>query len=103
MAKLTMYHGSSNFGSLDLYAAEAGESVDDNFASRSRIASASRPECGLAAGGYDIFITEFNSKDCSGPVRIDVVLGDIVDFAVVDTVDPAVLDLLFLSRRLPES
>ena len=99
MAKLTMYHGSSNFDFLDLYILEPGESVDDNFANRSRIElGVQTPNAQLAAGSYEIYITEFNDKTVlAGPVSIDVVLGDVVDFAVVDTVDPAVLDLLFLS------
>ncbi len=99
MAKLTMFHGSSNFEFLDLYIVEPDASIDDAFASRSRIpAGAQTLNAALETGSYDIYVTEFNDKSVlAGPYRIDVVLGDIVDFAAVDTVDPAVLDLLFLS------
>jgi hypothetical protein len=33
----------------------------------------------------------------AGPYRIDTALGDVVDLLIVDTIDPAVLDILFLS------
>ena len=99
MVKLTMYNGASNFERLDLYVLDAGETVDDNLPFFSLIERGVQTGTArLTAGSYDIYITEFNDKTVlSGPNRIDVVLGDIVDFAVVDTVDPAVLDLLFFS------
>lgn len=99
MAKATMYHYSNNFQFLDLYILEPGESVDDNFAARPRIERGSQTvNTALPAGSYDLYITEFNSKDVlAGPYSVDLVLGDIVDMVVVDTVDPAVLDVLFLS------
>ena len=52
----------------------------------------------LEAGSYDIYITETADKTVlAGPYRLDTILGDIVDFAAVDAVDPAVLDVLFFS------
>ena len=51
----------------------------------------------LGAGSYDVYLTEFNDKTVlAGPYRLDLALGDIVDMAAVDTVDPAVLDILFM-------
>ncbi len=99
MAKLTMYQGSNNFEFLDLYIVGAGESIDENSPSRVRIpAGVQTLNAALEAGSYDIYITEFDDKVVlAGPYRIDVVLGDIVDFVAVDTTDPAVLDALFLS------
>lgn len=101
-AKLTMYQASNNFEFLDLYVVDAGESIDDNFAARVAIGRGTQtPNAALASGSYDIYITEFNDKAVlAGPYRIDVVLGDIVDLVVVDTVDPSTLDVLFLSGGL---
>lgn len=99
MVKLTAYHGSTNFGFLDLYVIDADTSIDDQFAARPAIGFGSETQIvPLTAGSYDIYVTEFNSKEVlAGPYRIDVVLGDIVDTVIVDTVDPAVVDILFLS------
>jgi len=102
MVKLTMYHGANNFDFLNLYAVDAGESVDDNFPVLAAISRGSQsPNVALTAGVYDIYVTEFNDKTVlAGPYRFDTSLGDIVDLVVVDTVDPAVLDALFLSGTL---
>lgn len=99
MVKLTAYHGANNFDFLNLYALEPGESVDDNFPVLAAISRGSQtPNVALTAGVYDIYVTEFNDKTVlAGPYRVDTALGDIVDFVIVDTVDPAVLDALFLS------
>lgn len=99
MARLTMYHGSNNFETLDLYIVDPGESIDDVFPARFQVPPRAQTiDAALGAGSYDIYVTEFNDKTVlAGPIRIDVVLGDIVDFAVVDNVDPAILDVLFFS------
>ena len=52
----------------------------------------------LAAGSYDLYIAETAQKVAlAGPYRLDVAVGDVVDLIVVDTMDTAVLDVLFLS------
>ena len=98
--KLLSFQVSNNFSSVDVYAVAADTSIDDanpvlfGFPTQ-------QPSAGvaLAAGSYDIYITEFTQKVAlAGPYRIDVVLGDVVDLIIVDTVgDPATLDVLFLS------
>jgi len=99
MAKLTMFHGSNNFEALDLYIVEADAGIEDATPARRAVPpGAQTVNSALETGTYDIYITEFAEETVlAGPYRIDVVLGDIVDFVVVDTVDPAVLDVLFLS------
>ena len=53
---------------------------------------------GLTSGSYDIYVTEFTQKVVlAGPYSIDVVIGDVVEMLIVDTDDPGVLDVLFLS------
>lgn len=98
-AKLLPFQVSNNFDFVDVYAVAADTSVDDanpvQFGLSPRLLTATVP---LAAGSYDIYITESLEKVVlAGPYRIDVALGDIVDMIIVDTVDPAVLDILFLS------
>jgi len=99
MAKLMMFHGSNNFEFLDLYVVEADAGIENTVPARFGIPAASQAQnVALEAGSYDIYITEFREDVVlAGPYRIDVVLGDIVDFVAVDTVDPAVLDVLWLS------
>jgi len=98
-AKLLTFQASNNFEFLDIYVVEAGESIDEVLPRRLGI-SAGLPALPirLAAGSYDIHVTETGEKvTLAGPYRIDVAVGDIVDMIIVDTVDPAVLDALFLS------
>jgi hypothetical protein len=97
--RLLPFQASNNFALLDVYAVPAGESIDDKFPVRlglgqSEISAAS----GLTSGSYDIYVTEFTQKVVlAGPYSIDVVIGDVVEMLIVDTDDPGVLDILFLS------
>lgn len=98
-AKLRLLQVSNNFDFVDVYTVAAGTSIDDvspvQFGLIPRQVSST---LSLAAGSYDIYVTQSLEKVVlAGPYRIDVVRGDIVDMMVVDTVDPAVLDALFLS------
>ncbi len=97
--KLLPFQVSNNFDFVDVYAVAADTSIDDanpvQFGLPPRLSASTVP---LAAGSYDIYITESLEKVVlAGPYRVDVALGDIVDMIIVDTVDPAVLDVLFLS------
>lgn len=98
-AKLLPFHASNNFDVLDIYTVPAGESIDDNNPSRPFLApNEVAGAVGLIAGSYDIYVTEFQAKVAlAGPFRVDVAIGNVVDMIIVDTDDPAVLDVLFLS------
>jgi hypothetical protein len=98
-AKVLPFHASSNFSFLDLYAVAAGTSIDEVFPIRAGLIFGVALDSGaLPAGTYDIYVTETADKTVlAGPYRVTVGLGDIVDLIIVDTVDPAVLDVLFLS------
>ena len=97
--RLLPFQASNNFDFLDVYAVPAGESIDDHFPvrlalARTEVSAAS----GLTAGSYDIYVTEFLQKVVlAGPYSVDVVVGDVVEMIIVDTDDPSVLDVLFLS------
>ena len=96
--KLLPLQVSNNFEFVNVYAVEADTSIDDANPVSIRLPTGQSSAVGLPAGSYDIYITEFAEKVAlAGPYRIDVALGDVVDFIIVDTVDPAVLDVLFLS------
>jgi hypothetical protein len=98
-AKLLSFQGSNNFDFLDLYVVDADESLDEALPTRTALVPGTQSVTTvLATGSYDIYVTEFQEKVVlAGPYRIDVTVGDIVDMIIVDTVDPAVLDVLFLS------
>ncbi|MBU2676808.1 MAG: DUF4397 domain-containing protein [Gammaproteobacteria bacterium] len=98
-AKFSLLHTSNNFDFLDFYLVEADTSIDDVLPRRAAIAArVPSSTIALAPGSYDIYATEFAEKTpLAGPYRIDVTVGDIVDMIIVDTVDPVVLDALFLS------
>ena len=58
---------------------------------------ATNPGVPITAGSYDIFVTELGATDIlAGPVGVDVVIGDVLDILINDTVDPVVLDLRIL-------
>ena len=50
----------------------------------------------LAAGSYDLYIGQGVERTViTGPYTIDVALGDIVDFVVIDNLaDPATVDII---------
>jgi hypothetical protein len=97
--KLLPFQASNNFSFLDIYAVAAGETVDDNTPARLGLSTAEiSAASSLTAGSYDIYVTEFLEKVVlAGPYRVDVVIGDVVELLIVDTDDPGVLDVLFLS------
>lgn len=98
-AKLSLYTSSNNFQFIDVYAVEAGTSIDDALPIRVALTPDFESSTALiAAGSYDLYITETIQKVAlAGPYRLDVTVGDVVELVVVDTMDTAVLDVLFLS------
>ncbi len=95
--KLSSVHTSNNFEILDVYAVAPGETPDDANAASSLLGLTPTSSV-LTAGSYDLFVTDFGEKTVlAGPYRVDVSVGDVVEMIVVDTVDPAVLDVVFVS------
>jgi len=95
-AKLMYFMSSSNYEFTDLYIVESGTTIEDQIPFRSgvisRIPSASLE---VAAGNYDVYITEFLEKVAlSGPFPLDIVRGDVVDMVVYDTDVTEVLDIV---------
>jgi len=98
-AKLLIFNASNNYDFVDIYTVEPDTSVDDSLPVRVAVPTRqAATTVQLASGSYDLYVTELQEKVVlAGPYRIDVDIGDIVDSIIVDTVDPAVLDVLFLS------
>lgn len=90
---------SNVFTFVDLYAVEPGTSINDALPIRVGLNSNAVPSPGaLPAGIYDLYVADSLTRDeLAGPYPIDVALGDVVDLIIVDTDDPAVLDVLFLA------
>lgn len=81
LAKMSLYHSAFDAQTLDMYIVPRGETIaDDAFPSVSLI-SYSLPSgtAALAAGSYDIYLTEvFQKTVVGGPYELDVALGDVV-------------------------
>ncbi len=97
--KFSLYTSSNNFLFVDVYAVEAGTGIDGVLPISIALTPGFEPTTGvLAAGSYDLYIAETAQKVAlAGPYRLDVAVGDVLDLIIVDTMDTAVLDVLFLS------
>ena len=96
--KINTFHASDNYGFLALYAVDPGETIEDAFPFRAGLARAiPTAPATLAAGMYDIYVTENGQTDIlAGPLQIDVQLGDVLDIVIFDTADPAVMEIRLL-------
>lgn len=98
-ARVSPFNASNNFNLVDIYAVEPGTSLDDALPIRSLLATGIASTSGvLPAGSFDLYVTASTEKlALAGPFSIDVVAGDVVDLVVLDSTDPTVVDVLFLS------
>jgi len=98
-AKFLSFHTSNNFDFVDLYLVDSDVGIEDLLPVRRGLARGEVAQpLALPADTYDLYVTEIDQKVAlAGPYRLTVGIGDIVDLLIVDTVDPAVLDVLFLS------
>ena len=97
-ANVLAFQASSNYNVLSLYFVEPYTTIDGIVPFLAGVGTgAVNPGAPIAAGSYDIFVTELGETDIlAGPVRVDVVVGDVLDILINDTVDPVVLDLRIL-------
>ena len=96
-AKVRIFHGAVNFSRFDVYVQDRGVVIADEDTAIILGATYLQltPRIQIVAGSYDLYLTELGNKtEIAGPYPIDVALGDIVDLIAVDTVDPAVLELV---------
>ncbi len=100
-AKLLFYQSTNNYNLTDLYIDKVDSTIDDlpPFV-RGIVSRQPLLPFNLAPGRYDIVVTKFDKKEIlAGPFRLKLELGDVVDMAVFDTVDPAVLSIEILSSN----
>lgn len=83
---------------LDVYFVPAGESIDEAPPLLPGIAAGSDPvSIPFVPGSYDIYVTEFGEKTVlTGPIPLDLALGDVVDSVIYENVDPSIVDLVFV-------
>ena len=100
IAKLRPFHAALQNNTLDFYVVDAGVPIDDENSTGRLTYSLNSPTLAVPAGSYDMYVTVVVEKTIvAGPVQIDVVLGDVVEIIVVDTVDPALADFLILPTQ----
>ena len=100
-AKLHLFNAAINFGFLNVFVVDADETIDGKLPTRALFQSGSAaPVIALAEGSFDIYFSRFDEEAIlAGPIRIDVVYGDVLGGMVFDTVDPAVLEFNFLPNN----
>jgi hypothetical protein len=97
-AKIRPFHAALQNVILDFYVVDAGVPIDDEFPLLTNmIYSLPSPTLAFDTGSYDLYATVPGEKTIvAGPVQVDVVLGDVVEIIIIDTVDPATADFLIL-------
>lgn len=96
-AKLRFLSTASNHPLLDLYIVAADQPIDD--ANRTAVLGFSvlSGTVALDTGDYDVYLTTTETKTVlTGPVRHTVSIGDVSEFVIFDTVDPATAELRLL-------
>ena len=100
IAKLTIYHAAFENQSFDIYVKERDAAlVEDDVADLIGVLySSPSATLRLAAGSFDIYLTEPGTKTVmAGPYPIDVALGDVVFLLAIDAVDPTLIELRDIS------
>ncbi|MCZ6809912.1 MAG: hypothetical protein O7D92_09140 [Proteobacteria bacterium] len=96
-AKLQFYDAAINYEFVNIYLVEPDEILEDQFPIVTVATGTSSPTIPLLAGSYDLYMRDFGGTvNLAGPIRLDVVLGDVVSAMIFDTIDPSVLELQFL-------
>ncbi len=97
-------NASVNVGVVSIYMLPPGTVIDEDtltqFAGLPRLLNTGFMT--PAAGIHEITIAPFGEiTPISTPITIDIANGDVVDIAILDTADPAVVDLFIFNSTLP--
>jgi hypothetical protein len=94
--RLRLVHLADNVALVDLYIFPTDEVIDDNFPRYFSLPfRATTGYANLDEGSYQIAITLPASKAIiGGPLTLDLSLGEVVELAVRDTVDPNVFEVI---------
>ncbi len=101
LVKFRLFHAAENHGLIDVYIVDAGTVIDEALP---RLAQVSFPFPSfivpLNPGSFDVYLTPTGDKTIllAGPLRIDPVLGDVIDAIALDTVDPASAEIRIIPR-----
>lgn len=100
-AGLQLFNAATNFALINIYVVDTGTTIIDKIAARTAVPSGiALPVIGLAAGSFDIYITQIGETDIlAGPIQIDVERGDMLEGMIFDTVDPATLEINFFPNN----
>ena len=102
-AQVSLFHSAYEANSLDPYLVGRGEAIADDAAPTLSLVSygTSTRSLALAAGSYDLYVTEpFLKTVLGGPYEFDVALGDVVFLlAYDDALNPG--SVLFENVSLP--
>ncbi len=96
-AKLAILHGAANYPFVDVYLVERGADVTaEGLLFPDAVPYAIPiPAVQLVEGSYDLYLTDADTLDpVSAALPLDLVNGGVVDLISVDTVDPAVVELI---------
>jgi hypothetical protein len=96
-AKLRIFHGAANYPVFDIFLVDRDAPVteDDNALIISAAFALFTPSVTLETGSYDLYLAERNTRTTiSPPFPVDLAVGGVVDLIAVDTVDPAVIELV---------
>ncbi len=91
-AKLRFVHGAANFDTLDLYLVDTGTDIADINPLAAGLTFGFVSDFGpTIPGDYDLILTLPGEKTfIAGPIRVDLVNGDVVELLILDTVDPTI-------------
>lgn len=94
IARLTFFHSASNHQLVDLYVVESGTSIEDALPRQVGLPyGAQTAAIGIAAGSYDVYITEAGTTTVlDGPISVEAALGDVLEAVLLDRVDPALVE-----------
>ncbi|MAD92139.1 MAG: hypothetical protein CMQ54_05380 [Gammaproteobacteria bacterium] len=100
-AKLEIYNTNTNFESIDIYVIEADTLVDDQNPTITGVSVNSTTGVALLPpDSYDIYVTETSEKNIlSGPIRLDIEIGDVFSGIIYDEVDPSILELILIQEN----
>jgi len=94
--KIRFIQTSINQSGVDIYVVETGTDIEDAIPRFFNVTSLSNTGyTNVIERDYEVFVTVTLTKDIlAGPFALSATDGDIVHFAIVDNVDPTILDLV---------
>jgi len=94
-AKLRLVQAAANFDAMDLYLVDAGTDITDINPLAANLTFPFVSDFGpTIPGNYDLILTLPGEKTViAGPIRVDLVNGDVVELIIIDTVDPMIAEV----------